>query len=94
MSATGSDRQDRQAAFHKAQAVKRAHESELMSKANVVGVGIGLLQRGGVRTDTVGLVVMVRKKVPRSQLAPDDLIPSMIEDVPVDVQEVGEIKAQ
>jgi hypothetical protein len=94
MSATGSEQLDGQAAFHKAQAVKRAHESELMSKANVVGVGIGLLRRGGVRTDTVGLVVMVRKKLPRSQLAPGDIIPREIDDVPVDVQEVGEIKAQ
>jgi hypothetical protein len=40
------------------------------------------------------LVVMVRQKLPRSQLAPDDIIPREIEDVPVDVQEVGEIKAQ
>ena len=94
MSRGSSEPLDTQAAFQKAQAVKRAHESELMSKANVVGVGVGLLRRGGVRTDTVGLVVMVRQKLPRSQLAPDDVIPREIEDVPVDVQEVGEIKAQ
>jgi hypothetical protein len=94
MSRGGSEPLDTQAALQKAQAVKRAHESELMSKANVVGVGVGLLRRGGVRTDTVGLVVMVRQKLPRSQLAPDDVIPHEIEDVPVDVQEVGEIKAQ
>ena len=85
---------ERQTEFERAQAVKRAYESELMSKANVVGVGVGLHQRGGVRGDTVALVVMVRRKVPRSQLAPQDVIPREIEGVPVDVQEVGEIRAQ
>ncbi len=82
-----------QAAYEKAQAVKRVHEDELMGKANVVGVGVGLRQRGGVRTREVALVVMVRRKVPRAQLAPADVIPTEIEGVPVDVQEVGEIVA-
>ena len=48
-----------QAAYEKAQAVKRVHEVELMGKANVVGVGVGLRQRGGVQTREVALVVMV-----------------------------------
>jgi hypothetical protein len=82
-----------QATYDKVQAVKRAHEVELMGRANVVGVGVGLRQRGGVRTDEVTVVVMVRQKVPRAQLAPDDVIPTEIEGVPVDVQEVGEIVA-
>jgi hypothetical protein len=82
------------AAYEKAQAVKRVHEVELMGRANVVGVGVGFRQRGGVRTGEVALVVMVRQKVARAQLAPADVIPTEIEGVPVDVQEVGEIKAQ
>jgi hypothetical protein len=85
---------DMQAAFEKAQAVKRAHEAELMSMANVVGVGVGLRQRRGATENTVALVVMVTQKVPRSQLAREDVIPGRIEGVPVDVQEVGEIRAQ
>jgi hypothetical protein len=82
-----------QALYERAQTVKRAHEVELMGKANVVGVGVGLRQRGSVRTGEVALVVMVRQKVPRAQLAPADVIPTEIEGVPVDVQEVGEIVA-
>jgi hypothetical protein len=82
------------AAYEKAQAVKRVHGVELMGRANVVGVGVGFRQRGGVRTGEVALVVMVRQKVARAQLAPADVIPTEIEGVPVDVQEVGEIKAQ
>lgn len=83
-----------QDAYQQAQAVKRAHEAALMSKANVVGVGVGLRQQGGTYTDEVAVVVMVRRKVPHDQLAPADVIPAEIEGVPVDVQEVGEIRAQ
>lgn len=85
---------DREAAYERVRAVKRAHEDELMAKANVVGVGIGLRQQGGVRTGEVALVVMVTHKVPASQLDPEDVIPAEVEGVPVDVQAVGEIRAQ
>jgi hypothetical protein len=80
-------------ATEKASALKQAHQAELMSKANVVGVGVGFRQKAGRRTDTVALVVMVRRKLPKSALAPQDLLPSEIEGVPVDVQEVGVIEA-
>jgi len=80
--------------LEKIRLIRRAYESELMAKANVVGVGIGFQQRGGVRTNTPALVVMVSRKVPLSQLAARDVIPTEIEGVPVDVQEVGEIRAQ
>ncbi len=80
---------DIQAAFEKARAVKRARENELLSKANVVGVGLGMREKGGVRQDEVVLVVMVKQKMPRSQLAAEDIIPAEIDGVPVDVQEVG-----
>jgi hypothetical protein len=85
--------EDRETDFERVQAVKRAHESELLAKKNVVGVGVGLRQTSGMRQKTVVLVVMVTQKVPPSQLAPDDIVPSEIEGVPVDVQEVGELKA-
>lgn len=77
----------------KASQVKRAHQAELMAKANVVGVGVGYRQVGGQRTETVALVVMVSRKLPLAQLAPKDVLPRRIEGVPVDVQEVGELKA-
>ena len=85
---------DQQKAIERIQAVKAAHEAELLAKANVVGVGIGFRQKGQTRTDDVVLVVMVEEKVPRSQLAPDDIIPSQIDGVPVDVQESGRIVPQ
>jgi len=85
---------EKQTAIERAEAVKRAYEKQLMSKANVVGVGIGLCHREGKRTDQVGLIVMVKRKVPKSILAPEDQIPQEIEGVPVDVREVGILDAQ
>jgi len=41
----------------------------------------------------VALVVMVSRKVPPHELAPQDILPREIEGIPVDVQEVGELKA-
>jgi hypothetical protein len=73
--------------------VKRRHEQELLSKANVVAVGVGYCRRGGVQTGEVCIVVSVKNKVPLSELKPGDVIPAQIEDVPVDVVETGEIRA-
>ncbi len=80
---------------HLAQAtiVQAKYTEELMQMANVVGVAVGLIQRSGQPTGDIGLVVLVARKVPYSQLAESDRIPPELEGVPVDVQEVGEIKA-
>lgn len=74
-------------------AVRDAHEAELMSKANVVGVGIGLRRRAGAETGEAAIIVSVTRKVPLAQLSPHDVIPSELEGIPVDVQAVGEIRA-
>jgi hypothetical protein len=75
-------------------AVKQAHEDELMAKANVLGVGVGLRQRRGQRGDEIALIVLVTRKVPAGQLDPSDVIPREIDGVPVDVQEVGDLRAE
>lgn len=85
---------EQQERIQRIQAVKSAHEAELLAKANVVGVGIGFRQQQQLRTDEVVLVVMVEKKVPSAQLAPEDVIPHQIDGVPVDVQESGRIAPQ
>ena len=77
----------------KAQQVRQAYQDWLMSKANVVGVGIGYRQRQGERTDEIALIVMVSQKIPRAQLDAEDIIPSEIDGVPVDIKEVGEIRS-
>ncbi|MGD1992293.1 MAG: hypothetical protein PVI59_03785 [Anaerolineae bacterium] len=73
--------------------VKAAHEKQLMRKANVVGVGVGLRHCGGRLTDEPVVVVSVTHKVPRAALNPEDIIPSELEGVPVDVQEIGHVRA-
>ncbi len=73
--------------------VKEKHEEALLNKANVMGVGVGLRMRAGELTDDVVLVVMVTRKVPRAQLAHEDFVPSEIEGVPVDIQEIGHVRA-
>jgi hypothetical protein len=74
--------------------VQVKYANMLMSKPNVVGVAIGYIQENGVTLDEKGLVVMVREKVPESQLPPKDRIPSELDGVRVDVQEFGDITAQ
>ena len=74
--------------------VKDEHESDLLAKPNVLGLGVGFRHRGGERLDEITIVVMVRRKVPSAQLAPADRIPSEIDGVPVDVHEVGDLRAK
>ena len=83
-----------QIAVERAQAVRNTYQAELMKKPNVVGVGVGLRHTGGQRTDQVAVVVMVDRKVPLAQLRPQDRLPVEIDGVPVDVKEVGELRAQ
>ena len=79
--------------LNRLRAVKSVYEADLMRKANVVGVGIGLRQLEGQPTGEPAIVVSVTHKAPFSQLAADDVIPRELEGVPVDVQVVGELRA-
>jgi hypothetical protein len=83
----------RQSALEKAQAVKAAHEAELLAMPNVVGVGVGLQHKQGRRTDEIGLVVLVDHKLPIALLKPEERLPEEIDGVPVDVKEVGQMRA-
>lgn len=74
-------------------AIKALYEPELLRKANVVGVGIGLRQRAGKQIAEQVIVVSVTRKVPRSQLDASDIIPPELDGIPVDVQAVGELQA-
>jgi len=78
-------------ALEHARAVSRANADRLLAMANVVGVGVGY--RGGTRQELT-LVVMVKQKLPRTQLREEDLLPQEIEGIPVEVRVVGELAAQ
>lgn len=85
--------QDMFSEYERAARVKDAFETQLLAQSNVIGVGVGLREREGELTDEIVLVVMVTKKLPGTEIEPEDFIPSEIQGVPVDVQEVGEIAA-
>jgi hypothetical protein len=73
--------------------IQAKYANELMAKAHVVGLGVGMAKVGGEYTNEMALVVLVDKKVPMEELAPEDRIPAEIEGVRVDVNEVGVIEA-
>lgn len=74
-----------------ARRISRAHADSLLAKENVVGVGVGY--REGSESDLV-LIVMVNRKLPVDVLSEDDLVPSEIEGIQVEVRAVGEVRAQ
>lgn len=73
--------------------VQAKYADEIMSKANVVGVGIGMAKNGDEMTGEVALVVLVAQKVPLETLSEADIIPKELDGVRVDVQETGVFSA-
>lgn len=69
-------------------AVKAKHEARLMELPNVTGVGIG--KRAGVPV----IKVLVTRKVPKSALRPEEVVPDRLEGFETDVEEVGVVTAQ
>lgn len=57
-----------------------------MSKANVVGVGVGPKTVSGRRTGELAIKVYVSRKVEPQSLAPEDLVEESIDGVPTDVE--------
>ena len=68
---------------------QKKYTEMLLKMPHVVGVAVGLIKKGGAFTTDVGLVVMVDRKRLPNELAPQDQIPSELDGVPVDVQEIG-----
>ena len=84
---------NKQAIAH-ALSVKAKYERELLSKAHVVGIGIGVRTQDRIHGDEVCIVVMVDQLISPSQLVPEQRLPTELDGVSVDVQEVKELYAQ
>jgi len=67
--------------------VKEMNEAKLRRFVGVTGVGVGYKQIGGQYTKQVAIIVYVKKKLPRDQIPPSQLIPIEIDGVPTDVVE-------
>ena len=80
-------------AFEHVRQVKREHEAELMSIANVVAVGVGMRSVGGQPTNEIVIVVSVNQKYPSDELDAAAMIPVEIDGVAIDVQQVGDLRA-
>jgi hypothetical protein len=73
--------------------VVRDYAKELMSKANVNGIGIGYKEKDGKIIDGDYLVVLVKKKLSLAEIEAKDLIPKEYQGFKTDVVEVGDIEA-
>lgn len=74
-------------------AVKQINWPQLLSRRNVVGVGVGYKITEAGLTDELAVVVNVIRKLPVAQLMEADLIPKRIDEVRTDVIETGVIRA-
>jgi len=72
---------------------KELCKEKILTKPNVVGVGVGYKEIKGQKTNYLGITVLVREKFPMNELMPIDLIPQMIDGVKTDVIQVGDIRA-
>ena len=72
----------------------KLNEDELLSKVNVVGVGIGEKIRGGFSQGRLCLKIYVEKKLIAKKLTKAEFIPREIARIETDVEEVGKIVAQ
>lgn len=70
------------------ESVKARVEPDLMELANVIGCGIGE-KRG-----TEVIKVFVSRKLPESELHPQDVVPATIDGFETDVEEIGEVTAE
>jgi hypothetical protein len=61
------------------QEIKEAHESALLALPNVVGVGVGYKERNGETTDTIAVIVYVRRKEPVANLRESEIVPSELQ---------------
>jgi len=72
---------------------KELNKKLLMSKPNVVGVGVGEKVSAGGKTGENCVVVLVREKIPLAGLTAEEIVPKGVNGVKTDVIQVGEIRA-
>lgn len=73
--------------------IKKSQEFGFLKKANVNAVSIGYKKVQGKETPQLCIVVGVSKKLPENQLCQNDIITKSLDGVPIDIVELGNIKA-
>jgi hypothetical protein len=72
--------------------VRSRHEASLLRYPNVVAVSDGVRTKRGTPTEERCVVVYVTRKIPRTKLAKEAILPRTLEGIRVDVVEVGAIE--
>ena len=70
----------------------KKNRAKILSLPNVVGIGVGYKEAGGVDTKEPALIVYVEKKLPSSVLARSHVVPPAVDGMPTDVVEIGKVK--
>lgn len=73
--------------------IKKRYEKKLLLLPNVVGLGVGIKQTGGVSTGRLALKIYVKHKISKDKLLKKHLIPERLEGAETDVEETGGVKA-
>ena len=73
--------------------LKEFYKEAILNKPNVVGVGMGYKEIAGQKTEDLCVVALVRQKIPKLGLDPQDLVPVNLEGVLTDVVQVGDLRA-
>ncbi len=77
----------------RARIIKQQNLPHLITRNNVVGVGVGYKETSDGTTDDLAVMVNVARKVPVAQLAESDKVPKKLGDVKTDVVETGRFLA-
>ena len=80
--------------MEKVHSALQKHKRKLLSMKNVIGVGIGYKESVAVSTGApkMGVVVLVKYKLPENELEAQHVVPKDLDGIVTDVIEVGELR--
>ena len=81
------------ALINEARQAKTLHQGALLTKPNVVGVGVGFKESQGKTSDELCVKVLVEKKLAPEALKAEALIPKALDKIQTDVIQVGQLRA-
>jgi len=73
--------------------MNKKSKKSLMALPQVIGVGQGFKETGGVITDQEAIIVLVKRKLPLDQLKKHQIVPEKLNGSVTDVIEVGDMQA-
>lgn len=72
---------------------KKLHRKTLLTKPNVVGVGVGFKETHGEKTDEICVKVLVNRKLSLEALLSEEIVPKKLNGFHTDVIQVGDLRA-